>query len=144
MRPEVFGQVVTSLMRYFRFVIVDTDPGMTERTLTVMDHATDLVLMAGTDITGLRALNKSIQLLDFIGITEPTRHVVLNRSNADVGVDIGNIAAIMGAKPDVLLPSHRSVPESTNAGIPVLLGAEPSPLVDPLWTLVNRFVPSPG
>jgi pilus assembly protein CpaE len=140
---QAFSKAVALLHREFKFVIVDTDPGLGERTLTVMDNATDLVFVAATDVASVRGLHKTIDALDRIGMTAARRHFVLNRSDAKVGLDVSDIAATIGTDFDVLVPSHRSLPVSMNQGVPVLESSESSPAVAPLWQLVERFEPDP-
>lgn len=141
---QAFSKAVTLLHQEFRYVVVDTDPGLGERTLTVMDNATDLVFVAATDVASVRGLHKTIDALDRIGMTGATRHFVLNRSNAKVGLDVADIAATIGMQPDVLVPSHVTLPVSMNQGVPVIEGGEASPATAPLWELVDRFEPDPN
>lgn len=141
---QAFSRAVTLLHQEFKFVVVDTDPGLGERTLTVMDNATDLVLVAATDVASVRGLHKTIDALDRIGMTGAKRHFVLNRSNAKVGLDVADIAATIGMQPDVLIPSHVTLPVSMNQGVPVIEGGDPSPATAPLWELVDRFEPDPN
>lgn len=140
---QAFTKATAMLADEFKFVIVDTDPGLGERTLAIMDHATDLVFVAATDVASVRGLHKTIDALDRIGMTGHTRHFVLNRSDAKVGLDIADIAATIGMDPDVLVPSHRTLPVSMNQGTPILEMDEPSPAAAPLWELVDRFLPDP-
>ena len=132
------------LHREFKYVVVDTDPGLGERTLTVMDNATDLVFVAATDVASVRGLHKTVDALDRIGMTAARRHFVLNRADAKVGLEIADIAATIGTDFDVLIPSHRSLPVSMNQGVPVLESSDGSPAVAPLWQLVDRFEPDPN
>ncbi len=141
---QAFTKAVTMLAEEFRFVVVDTDPGLGERTLAVMDHATDIVFVAATDVASVRGLHKTIDALDRIGMTKQERHFVLNRSDAKVGLEIGDIAATIGMQPDVLVPSHVSLPVSMNQGMPVLEANDGSPAIAPLWQLVDRFLPDPN
>ena len=76
---QAFAKAVNMLHEEFKYVVVDTDPGLGERTLTVMDYATDLVFVAATDVASVRGLHKTIDALDRIGMTGPRRHFVLNR-----------------------------------------------------------------
>ncbi len=142
--PQAFSRAVGMLSNEFRFVIVDTDPGLGERTLAVMDNATDLVFVAATDVASVRGLHKTIDALDRIGMNSARRHFLLNRSDAKVGLDVGDIAVTIGMTPDVMLPSSRSVPISMNRGTPLLDTDLESPASAPLWQLVDRFLPDPN
>ena len=141
---QAFTRAVSMLADEFRFVIIDTDPGLGERTLTVMDHATDLVFVAATDVASVRGLRKTIDALDRIGMTSQQRHFVLNRSDAKVGLEVSDIANTIGMQPDVLVPSSRTLPVSMNQGTPVLEMTETSPATVPLWSLVDRFLADPN
>jgi len=141
---QAFSKAVALLHREFKYVIVDTDPGLGERTLTVMDNATDLIFVAATDVASVRGLHKTIDALDRIGMTAARRHYVLNRADAKVGLEVSDIAATIGADFDVLIPSHRSMPVSMNQGVPILESGDSSPTVGPLWQLVDRFEPDPN
>lgn len=142
--PQAFVKAVQLLMTEFKYVVVDTDPGLGERTLAVMDYATDFVFVAATDVASVRGLHKTIDALDRIGMNGAARHFVLNRSDAKVGLEVSDIAATIGMDPDVLVPSHRSMPISMNQGTPILEGDESSPAYGPLWQLVDRFEPDPN
>lgn len=139
-----FSRAVSLLSSDFPFVVVDTDPGLGERTLAVMDHATDLVFVAATDVASVRGLYKTIDALDRIGLNTAQRHFVLNRSDAKVGLEISDIAATIGMTPDVLIPSHRSMPIALNQGSPILETPDGSPTEAPLWQLVDRFYRDPN
>ena len=73
---QAFSKAVTLLHQEFKYVIVDTDPGLGERTLTVMDNATDIVFVAATDVASVRGLHKTIDALDRIGTVSYT-HLTL-------------------------------------------------------------------
>lgn len=141
--PQAFTKAINLLHDEFKYVVVDTDPGLGERTLSAMDAATDLVFVAATDVASVRGLHKTLDALDRIGMAEPTRHFVLNRSDAKVGLEVSDIAATIGMQPDVLIPSSRSLPVSLNQGVPILEVEEGSPAAEPLWELVSRFEPDP-
>lgn len=141
--PKAFTRAVSLLTDDFRYVVVDTDPGLGERTLALMDHATDLVLVAATDVASVRGLRKTLEALDQIGMTGQTRHFVLNRSDAKVGLDVDDIAETIGMDPEVLIPSDRTMPISMNEGVPIIEGEIESRATENLWQLVDRFEPKP-
>lgn len=139
--PKAFTRAVSLLVDDFRYVVVDTDPGLGERTLALMDQATDLVLVAATDVASVRGLSKTLQALDQIGLTHQTRHFVLNRADAKVGLDVDDINETIGMVPEVLIPSDRTMPISMNEGVPIVEGELDSRVAEHLWQLVDRFEP---
>ena len=132
-------RVLELLATEFRFVIVDTGAGLDEHTLSALEHATDLVLVCGTDVASARAVRKEIDAFDLLGITTQRRHLVLNRADARVGLTGDDIEGTVGIEVSVSIPSSRAVPLSMNQGIPLLEGAQKSPVSRSLGELVNRL-----
>ncbi len=135
---DVIG-VLTLLQREFRFVIIDTGAGLDEHTLASMERATDIVMVCGTDVASARAVRKAIEAFDLLGFTTQRRHFALNRADARVGLDGDDIESTVGMEISISIPSSRSVPLSMNQGIPLLEGAQKSPVSRPLGELVNRL-----
>lgn len=142
--PEHVAQIVRTLRQTFKYVIVDNEPGLSERALAALDESTDIVMLCVTDVPSARGLRKATLALDQVRITEPTRHFVLNRADAKVGLDLDDITRTIGRQFDVELPSTRAVPESVNDGVPVLQQEERTPITRPLNDLVERFIVPPA
>ena len=136
---EHVAQAVNLLREGFRYVVVDTDAGLGERTLAAIECATDLVFLCATDVPSVRGLRKELEALDTIGLTSARRHFVLNRADAKVGLSVADIQETIHHRIDVLMPSSRSVPMSMNQGIPLLEEGTASPATRALEELVARF-----
>ena len=135
------ARVVHLLADEFAWVVIDTDPGLGERTLAAIEGATDLIFVCGTDVASVRGLRKEMAALDRIGMTYQQRHFVLNRADARVGLSADDIATAIDMPVDVFVPSSRTVPLAMNQGNAIINSDEPSPASNPLWQLVNRFTP---
>lgn len=122
--PEQSGEVLRMLAGAFPYVIVDTAAGLTEHTLAAIEESTDVVLVCDLARSSVRSMRRVIEALDAIGLTKPTRHLVLNRAGSKVGIADAEVAASLGMRIDVGLPSTRSVPLSLNQGLPIV-EAEP-------------------
>ena len=118
------GEVIQMLGGAFPYVIVDTAAGLTEHTLAAIEHSTDLVLVCDLARSTVRSMERVVEALDAIGLTEATRHLVLNRAGTKVGLADSEVSAALGMKIDVGLPSTRSIPLSLNQGVPIV-EAEP-------------------
>jgi pilus assembly protein CpaE len=124
----------------FRYVVMDTGAGLDEHTLAAMEASTDIVLVCGTDVASARGVRKALDTFDLLGFTTQRRHFTLNRADARVGLSTDDIEGTVGMAISVSIPSSRAVPLSMNQGIPLLEGAQKSPVSRPLGELVNRFV----
>lgn len=112
-------RIVAELAKLFRWVIVDTGAGLDDVTLSVAEVATDLVFVSSTDVLSVRGVRKEAAVMDQLGV-RATRHLVLNRSDAKVGLSAKDISETIGIPITAAVPSSRSVPTSVNIGVPVI------------------------
>ena len=112
-------RIVVELSRQFRWVIVDTGAGLDDLTLSVAEVATDLVFVSSTDVLSVRGIRKEAAIMDQLGI-RATRHLLLNRSDAKVGLSPRDISETIGLSIAAEVPSSRAVPTSVNIGVPVV------------------------
>jgi len=142
---EVTGAQVTTLLvllsQQFRYVVVDTAPGLSEQTLAALDCATDAVLLTSMDVPGVRGLRKEIQLLRELNLMPSSAHVVMNFADTRGGLSVADVTATIGAPIDVLVPRSRAVPSSTNQGLPLLQVQSKDPAAAALRRLVGLLRP---
>jgi pilus assembly protein CpaE len=134
------ARVVELLRRDFACVVVDTSAGIDELTLAALDHATDAVLVSTMDVSSIRNLGKEIYALDRVGLLPSSRHFVLNRADARVGIDVADVRAALGMDVDASVPSSRTVPLSMNQGSPIVVDDPSSPGARELMKLAARFL----
>ena len=135
------ARLVDMLAREFRYVVVDTAPGLSDHTLTALERATDLVLLGSMDVPGVRGLRKEMDVLGELGLVPRSRHLVLNCAGSGGGLALADIETTLGTPLDVVLPRHDAVPLSTNTGVPLLEKAGKDPVTRGLQSLVGRIAP---
>ena len=118
---ELACRIVELLARDVAYVVVDTPAGLDERTLAVLELATDVVLVSSLDVSSIRNLGKEIDALERVGLLPQSRHFVLNRSDARVGIEPSDVEAALGMKIDTAVPSSRAIPFSMNQGRPIVI-----------------------
>lgn len=118
--PEIVATVVKLLQQEFTWVLIDTAAGLVEPSLTVLDHSSDLILLASLDAFSIRNLRKTIEIMDQLGIVVPARHLVLNRADSKVGLDRMEAIYQLEMRKATEVPSSRLVPTSLNRGEPVV------------------------
>ena len=138
------GRLLTSLSREFRYVVVDTAPGLSEQTLAALDRATDVVMLSSMDVPGVRGLRKELDVLRELCMIPAGRHVVMNFADAKGGLSVRDVETAIGTGVDVVLPRSAAVPPSTNQGVPLVqVGRRRDPMVKELNRLVSRFAATP-
>jgi pilus assembly protein CpaE len=140
--PDVTG-LLTALAREFRYVVVDTAPGLSEQTLAALDRATDVVMLSSMDVPGVRGLRKELDVLRELCMIPAGRHVVMNLADPKGGLSVRDVETAIGTGVDVVIPRSPAVPLSTNQGVPILASGRKDPAVKELRRLVARFSATP-
>ncbi|MBK5250545.1 MAG: AAA family ATPase [Actinomycetales bacterium] len=138
------SQLLEMLAWEFRYVVVDTAPGLSEHTLAAMDQTSDLVLLTSMDVPGVRGLRKELDTLTELDMFTDSRHVVLNFTDTRGGLSLADVEATIGTGVDLMLPRSKAVPGSVNQGIPLLQSGVRDPMTKQLRRLVDRFAPGPA
>lgn len=133
--------VLKALHKSFTYVVVDTDPGLSERVLSALDLSTDMVMICSTEVPSIRGLKKALEALDVVGLTAARRIFLLNRSDAKVGLDLDQLERTVGKEVDVRVPSSIDMVLATNDGVPVMESERNPALVKAFQSLVDCFLP---
>jgi pilus assembly protein CpaE len=140
---EDVSRLLASLAREFRYVIVDTAPGLSEQTLAALDRATDVVMLSSMDVPGVRGLRKELDVLRELTMIPAGRHVVMNFHDPKGGLTVRDVELAIGTGVDVVLPRSKHVPSSTNQGVPILQSHRRDPMAKEMQRLVSRFAATP-
>ena len=134
----LIGQLATE----FKYVVVDTAPGLGEHALATLERSTDAVWVVGMDIPSVKGLRTGYEVLEELGLMPQGRHVVLNFANRHSGLSVQDIEATIRVPVDVVIPLHSAVPFATNKGVPLLQEDVKNAATKNLRHLVARFDPS--
>ncbi|BCW76509.1 AAA family ATPase [Arthrobacter sp. NicSoilB11] len=139
---ENVSHLLSQLRQEFQYVVVDTAPGLGEHVLATLDLASDAVWICGMDVPSIRGLRAGNQILSELNLLPEVRHVVLNMADRRSGLTLQDVEATIGAPVDVVLPRSKTLPFSTNKGIPLLQDGSRDPAQKGLRQLVERFKPN--
>jgi pilus assembly protein CpaE len=140
---EDVGRLLSALSREFRYVVVDTAPGLSAQTLAALDRATDVVMLSSMDVPGVRGLRKELDVLRELYMIPAGRHVVMNFADPKGGLSVRDVETTIGTGVDVVLPRSKAAPVSTNEGVPLLQSSRKDPMTKELRRLVARFAATP-
>jgi pilus assembly protein CpaE len=139
---DQIAHLVDQLASLYRFVVIDTAPGLSEHTLAALDKATDLVMVSSMDVPGVRGMRKELDVLRELGMAAMKRHVVLNVADPRDGLTQHDVESTLGVAVDIVVPTSRAVRLSTNQGVPLLSRNGRDPASKALRKLVGRFAPT--
>ena len=138
---EHVAGIIRSLHRSFPFVIIDTDPGLSERVLSALDLSTDVIMVCATEVPSIKGLRKALEALDTVGLTSATRLFLLNRSDAKVGLETEDIEKMVGHSIDIRIPNSIDMVLATNDGVPIIESGRNPAIQKAFEGLVDRFEP---
>jgi pilus assembly protein CpaE len=136
------GQVVDLLATQFRYVVLDTGGGIDDHTLNAIDRATDVVLVVATDVPTVRSAQKSLAVFKQLGHDDRPWHVVLNRSDAKVGLGPADVEEAIGMSTDARIPESRAFGAAMNHGSPVVECQPKSSGAKSIVAFCDRFLPA--
>ncbi|MGH9179268.1 MAG: P-loop NTPase [Acidimicrobiales bacterium] len=134
-REPAFGDQVTAtdmhaildlLKSFASHIIVDTSAQFSDVALHLLETSDDLVLVAGMDVPSIKNMKIGLQTLKLLGTPSSKLRLVLNRANAKVGLDVGEVERTLHLKAEALLPSDIIVPQSVNKGVPAVISSPKS------------------
>lgn len=141
---RVPSNVVVELLRAARatydYVIVDTPPSFTEHVLAAFDVSDLTVLVATLDIPAIKNLRIAINTLDTLGAARESRTIVLNRSDAKVGLKPDDVEAALKAAISASVPNSLKVPASINRGVALVLDDPRHPVSVALRDFADREI----
>jgi Flp pilus assembly CpaE family ATPase len=119
--PALVAELLGVLRGMFDFVVVDTPAQFSEHVLTAMDASAHHVLLTTPDVPALKNLRITLDMLDLLSYPREIRSVVLNRSDAKVGLTSDDVERVVRCPISAHIPSSRAVPISINKGTPITL-----------------------
>lgn len=138
-RPEVqdlidgaaTSTILAQLRAHFHYVVIDLEHYLGERTIGALDMADRIILVTQLSVPALRSTQRTLDLFNRLGYPPTKVQVVVNRSNAESALTIGDAETVLGRRIAAKLPNDFSAcAEATTKGIPVLEHEPGSSLAD--------------
>jgi MinD-like ATPase involved in chromosome partitioning or flagellar assembly len=119
--PALVRELLTVLKGMYEYVVVDTPAQFSEHVLIAMDASAHHVLLTTPDFPALKNLRVTLDTFDMLSYPADIRSVVLNRSDAKVGLTAEDVTRVVRNPIALYVPSSREVPVSINKGTPIVL-----------------------
>lgn len=140
---EEMTRIIDVLRELAAYVVVDTPAYFNDVVLGLIEQSDEVLLVAGMDIPNIKNVKIGLQTLRLLNIPLTKLHLILNRANSKVKLEVAEVERTLGLKAESLIPSDVVVPQSVNKGIPVVLDAPRSSVARALAELADRYVAAP-
>jgi pilus assembly protein CpaE len=132
-------QIIRVLRTFCSAVVIDTPAYFNEVVLGLIEESDEVILVAGMDIPNIKNVKIGLQTLRLLNVPMTKLHLVLNRANSKVRLDVSEVERTLQIKAECLIPSDVVVPQSVNKGTPVVLDAPKSGVAKSIEQLANMF-----
>jgi pilus assembly protein CpaE len=132
-------KIIEMLRGLCEWVVIDTPAYFNEVVLGIIEESDDVLLVAGMDIPNIKNVKIGLQTLRLLNVPMTKLHLVLNRANSKVKLDVGEVERTLQVKAEALVPSDVVVPQSVNKGTPVVLDSPKSGVAKSLEQLTSHF-----
>ncbi|KQZ11090.1 hypothetical protein ASD23_02990 [Agromyces sp. Root1464] len=139
--PRALAQLIDRLRSAFRYVIIDTTPGLGEHTLITLEHVTDAVFVTVMGVPSLRAMRTEFELLTRLALMPGNRHIVVNQTDKNSGLTTKDVESILGAPVDFEVPKSSAVLLASNRGVPLIHDDVRDPAAKAIRSIVLRIAP---
>ena len=136
--------IVEILRGFCAYVVIDTPAYFNEVVLGLIEESDDVLLVAGMDIPNIKNVKIGLQTLRLLNVPTSKLHLILNRANSKVKLDVSEVERTLQIKAESLIPSDVVVPQSVNKGTPVVLDAPKSGVAKAIEQLASMFIPAGG
>jgi pilus assembly protein CpaE len=134
--------IVDILRTFCAYVVIDTPSYFDDKVLNLIEMSDDVLLVAGMDIPNIKNVKIGLQTMRLLNTPMSKIHLVLNRANSKVKLDVSEVERTLQVKAAVLVPSDVVVPQSVNKGTPVVLDAPKAGVSRSLEQLADLFMPA--
>jgi pilus assembly protein CpaE len=122
-------QIVEALRRSHDLVIVDAWSWLHETTLALLDLADEIAAVMTPEITNIKNMRLFLDIADQLDYPRTKIKLVLNRSDAVMGIRASDVEASMGRKVDATIVSDgRIVVYAANRGVPFMISEAHAPV----------------
>lgn len=141
---DQMSHIIALLRSFCSFVVVDTPAYFNDVVLSLIEDSDDVLLVAGMDIPNIKNVKIGLQTLRLLNTPMSKIHLILNRANSKVKLEVSEVERTLQVKAESLIPSDIVVPQSVNKGTPVVLDAPRSAIAKSLEQLADRFLEAPA
>lgn len=135
-------RIINVLRERCAYVVVDTSANFAEITLSALEAADDILVLAGLDVMSLKSARVGLQTMRVLDIPFSSVKFVLNRANTRVGLSETDAERAVQLKVDAALPSDILVAESVNRGVPVVISSPRSKFAKSIDDLASGLMAS--
>jgi pilus assembly protein CpaE len=137
---EQVAALVECLRQFAGHVVIDLPAIFNEVVLSIIEASDDIMLVAELDVPNIKNVKIGLSTLELLNIPKDRLHLVLNRANSKVKLNVAEVERTLGVAAVARVPSDVVVPISVNKGSPVVLSSPKSGVAKAFENLALQFL----
>jgi pilus assembly protein CpaE len=138
-------KIIDHLRATHDWVVVDLPSGLNDHSLTVLDAADQIVVIAALEITTIKNVRLFLEVADQLEYERSKVRLVLNRSDTAQGIRVGDVEASIRRPIDgTIVSDGRLAVLAVNRGVPFVVSHPESPLSRDVIALARTLVGEPS
>jgi pilus assembly protein CpaE len=137
-------KIVDHLRTTHDWVVVDLPSGLNDHSLTILDAADQIVVIAALEITTIKNVRLFLEVADQLEYERSKVRLVLNRSDTAQGIRVGDVEASIRRPIDgTIVSDGRLAVLAVNRGVPFVVSHPESPLSRDVTALARTLIGEP-
>jgi pilus assembly protein CpaE len=138
--PEQFTKLLRYLRQYYAYVIVDCSAYLTDITLSVLDVADAIILVATQDIPSIKNNRLFLDLLLTLNIPAEKIAFVMNKYDKRIAISPEKVGENLKHEVMAVIPlDERTVIPAVNRGVPFMLDNKTQPAARGIYILAEAL-----
>ena len=139
-RPQDMFSVVSKIQRFFDYIVIDAGSTLNENTVTLMDFADRVLVVATPDLASLHDASRFIRISQTLAYPSEKILLILNKANRPGGVKSKEIKSVLHWSVFAEIPEDTlNATRSLNRGIPIILNNPRSPVSRSVNDIAKHF-----
>jgi pilus assembly protein CpaE len=136
----LISHLIDVLRAEFDYVVIDTPPNFEDQVLAALDAADLIMLVTTPDVPALKNVKIAVETLIELGYSRDKFRLVLNRSDANVGISHAEVQKAAQLPLAAMIPSSRDVPTAINRGEPIVQTNPKHPVSKAISLFADQYI----
>jgi pilus assembly protein CpaE len=135
----MIAEIVSSLKKQYEMVVVDTNSQLTDRTLTILDNADYVVLVAVPELPSIKSVKLFLEVAEQLDFDRSRILVVINRANIPGGIRVDQIEKVLKLAETFRVPYDTKMHVALNKGVSIYQQDAGAPSAQAIADIARRL-----
>lgn len=139
--PEHVKRLLAYLGEQYDHVVVDCHSAYDDRTLSILERADEIMLVVTPEVGPIKNTSLFLDIAGKLGLSLEKIHIILNRANSDVGINVQEIERSFKRRVEFSIVSGgRPVVLSVNHGQPLAIVKPDHPVCQEIFRIADWLI----